>query len=175
MGQCQAAVAEVITLFRRLDVLFCCTSQGVFKRNPLSTLIGRQDNNVDGLATVGTVEEFGTSSRTIALARDQFETNYFGPVNIIKAALPSMRAKHSGHIILLSGISWSRSSCNTYHLAESCPQPAIWAPRVSACIAPLNGLSKGSVTYRNLQALLLEDGLILVRAWPTKSRLSTSR
>ncbi|KAL8919773.1 MAG: hypothetical protein Q9172_004827 [Xanthocarpia lactea] len=42
MGQCQAAVAEVVTLFRRLDVLFCCSSQGVFNQNPLSTLIGRQ-------------------------------------------------------------------------------------------------------------------------------------
>ncbi|KAL8808963.1 MAG: hypothetical protein Q9200_003852 [Gallowayella weberi] len=81
-GQCQAAVAEVISFFRRLDVLLCCSSQAI----------------------VGAVEELGASSRTSALVRDQFETNYFGHVNIIKAALPSMRAKHSGHIILLSGI-----------------------------------------------------------------------
>ncbi|KAL8881712.1 MAG: hypothetical protein Q9198_001137 [Flavoplaca austrocitrina] len=38
MGQCQAAVAEVITLFRRLDILFCCSSQGVFDRVALCVL-----------------------------------------------------------------------------------------------------------------------------------------
>ncbi|KAL8691177.1 MAG: hypothetical protein Q9224_004233 [Gallowayella concinna] len=81
-GQCQAAVAEVVTHFRKLDVLFCCASQAI----------------------IGTVEELGASSRTSALVRDQFETNYFGHVNIIKAALPSMRAQDCGHIILLSGI-----------------------------------------------------------------------
>ncbi|KAL8848324.1 MAG: hypothetical protein Q9221_006627 [Calogaya cf. arnoldii] len=82
MGQCQAAVAEVVLLFQRLDVLFCCSSQAV----------------------VGTVEELSSTSRSTALIRDQFETNYFGHINIIKAALPTMREKHSGHIILLSGI-----------------------------------------------------------------------
>ncbi|KAL8888246.1 MAG: hypothetical protein Q9205_002960 [Flavoplaca limonia] len=82
MGQCQAAVAEAITLFRRLDILFCCSSQAI----------------------VGAVEELSSTSRSTTLIRDQFETNYFGHVNIIKAALPSMRERHSGHIILLSGI-----------------------------------------------------------------------
>ncbi|KAL8656204.1 MAG: hypothetical protein Q9226_002746 [Calogaya cf. arnoldii] len=82
MGQCQAAVAEVVTLFQRLDVLFCCSSQAI----------------------VGTVEELPSTSRATALIRDQFETNYFGHINIIKAALPTMREKRSGHIILLSGI-----------------------------------------------------------------------
>ncbi|KAL8999167.1 MAG: hypothetical protein Q9169_001946 [Polycauliona sp. 2 TL-2023] len=53
---------------------------------------------------VGTVEELTSTSRSTSLIRDQFETNYFGPVNLIKAALPSMREKHSGHIILLTGI-----------------------------------------------------------------------
>ncbi|KAL8788973.1 MAG: hypothetical protein Q9213_001382 [Squamulea squamosa] len=82
MSQCRAAVAETVALFQRLDVLFCCSSQAI----------------------VGSVEELGSSSRTSGLIRDQFETNYFGQVNIIKAALPSMRESLTGHIILLSGI-----------------------------------------------------------------------
>ncbi|KAL8767777.1 MAG: hypothetical protein Q9194_005888 [Teloschistes cf. exilis] len=49
------------------------------------------------LAIIGTVEELGASLRTTALIRDQFETNYFGHVNMIKAALPSMRENRSGH------------------------------------------------------------------------------
>ncbi|KAL8967228.1 MAG: hypothetical protein Q9197_005546 [Variospora fuerteventurae] len=57
------------------------------------------------LAMVGTVEELGASPRTCALIRDQFETNYFGHINLIKAAIPSMRRRGRGHIILLTGIS----------------------------------------------------------------------
>ncbi|KAL8935478.1 MAG: hypothetical protein Q9216_005406 [Gyalolechia sp. 2 TL-2023] len=83
LGQCQAAVAEAVTSFHKLDILLCCSSEAI----------------------VGTVEELGASPRTSALIRDQFETNYFGHVNIIKAALPSMRDNHCGHIILLTGIS----------------------------------------------------------------------
>ncbi|KAL8708174.1 MAG: hypothetical protein Q9220_006935 [cf. Caloplaca sp. 1 TL-2023] len=55
-------------------------------------------------SVVGAVEELGASGRTSALVREQFETNYFGYVNIIKAALPLMRARNNGHIILITGI-----------------------------------------------------------------------
>lgn len=41
----------------------------------------------------------------MTLVREQFETNFFGPINIIKAALPVMRERKSGHIINLTGIS----------------------------------------------------------------------
>ncbi|KAL1999304.1 hypothetical protein VTN02DRAFT_4712 [Thermoascus thermophilus] len=82
MGQCQAVVAEAVATFGKMDILVCCTSQAV----------------------VGSVEELGASPRTMNLVRDQFETNFFGPVNIIKAALPHMRRQKSGHIMVLSGI-----------------------------------------------------------------------
>lgn len=83
MGECQAAVAEAVNLFGRLDIVLCCTSQAV----------------------VGSVEELAASSRTLSLVRDQFETNYLGPVNIIKSALPQMRSQRSGHFLVLTGIS----------------------------------------------------------------------
>lgn len=57
------------------------------------------------LALIGTVEELSASPQTLNLVRDQFEVNYFGPLNIIKAALPHMRRENSGHIMILSGIS----------------------------------------------------------------------
>ncbi|KAL1987164.1 hypothetical protein VTN96DRAFT_4770 [Rasamsonia emersonii] len=82
MGECQAAVAEAVETFGRIDILLCCTSQAI----------------------VGTVEELAASRTTLSLVRDQFETNYFGPVNIIKSALPHMRRQKSGHIMVLSGI-----------------------------------------------------------------------
>jgi NAD(P)-dependent dehydrogenase (short-subunit alcohol dehydrogenase family) len=55
-------------------------------------------------AVVGTVEELSTSPATLDLARRQFEVIFFGHVNFIKAILPLLRAKHNGHMILLSGI-----------------------------------------------------------------------
>jgi len=57
------------------------------------------------LALIGTVEELSASAQTLNLVRDQFEINYFGPLNIIKAALPHMRKESSGHVMILSGIS----------------------------------------------------------------------
>ncbi|KKY25605.1 putative short chain dehydrogenase reductase family protein [Phaeomoniella chlamydospora] len=82
MGQCQAAVAAAVTAFGRVDILLNCTSQ----------------------AMIGAVEEFGASHRTRMLVRDQFETNFFGPLNIVKAALPQMRTQKIGHMIILGGI-----------------------------------------------------------------------
>ena len=63
------------------------------------------------VAVVGTVEELGTSPATINLVRDQFETNFFSLVNFIKAVLPLLRSKHTGHIILLTGITGHIGSC----------------------------------------------------------------
>ncbi|KAL2426600.1 hypothetical protein ABEF95_010510 [Exophiala dermatitidis] len=80
--QCQAAVAEAVHTFKKIDILLCCTSEAV----------------------VGTVEELSTSQRTLTLVRDQFEKNFFGPLNIIKAVIPEMRSKMNGHIIVLTGI-----------------------------------------------------------------------
>ncbi|EAW08713.1 short chain dehydrogenase/reductase family protein [Aspergillus clavatus NRRL 1] len=82
IGQCQAVVAEAVATFGKVDILLCCTSQ----------------------ALIGTVEELSVSQQTLNLVREQFETNYFGPLNIIKATLPHLRRQKSGHIMILSGI-----------------------------------------------------------------------
>lgn len=82
MGQCGAALAEAVEVFGRIDILLCCTSEAV----------------------VGTVEELSTCSATQNLVRDQFEVIFFSQVNFIKATLPLLREKHTGHIIILTGI-----------------------------------------------------------------------
>ena len=56
------------------------------------------------------MEELSSSTQTLTLVRDQFETNFFGPVNIIKTILPRFRERRSGHIIILTGISECISS-----------------------------------------------------------------
>ena len=82
MGQCQSAIADTVGSFGRIDILFACTSECV----------------------VGTVEELDGSTRTRTLVRDQFETNFFGAVNVIKAILPTFRAKRNGHIVVMTAI-----------------------------------------------------------------------
>ncbi|UKZ72821.1 hypothetical protein TrVFT333_000458 [Trichoderma virens FT-333] len=80
MSGCGAAVAEAVDVFGRIDILLCCRSEAV----------------------VGTVEELSTNLATQSLARDQFETLFFSQVNFIKAALPQLRAQHTGHIMVLT-------------------------------------------------------------------------
>ena len=80
-AQCQTAIATAIHVFGKVDILFCCTSQ---------TLIG-------------SVEELGTDL-SHGLVREQFESNFFGPMNLIKAAISEMRKQSNGHIIVLTGI-----------------------------------------------------------------------
>ena len=82
IADCQASVASAVKIFGRIDVLFCCHSEALF----------------------GTVEELAQSSVTHSAVQSQFQTTFFGPVNIIKAALPVLRAQRNGHILLLTGI-----------------------------------------------------------------------
>lgn len=55
-------------------------------------------------AVVGTVEELATNPGTQNLVRDQFDSIFFSQVNFIKAALPLLRAQHTGHILILTSI-----------------------------------------------------------------------
>ncbi|KAJ5663532.1 Glucose/ribitol dehydrogenase [Penicillium longicatenatum] len=62
-----------------------------------------QEHNVDilvnnaGYAFIGGVEDTSESE-----VRDQMEVNFYGPLRAVRACLPVMRARGSGHIILIS-------------------------------------------------------------------------
>lgn len=75
--QCQIAVQTALDKFGRLDVLV---------------------NNA-GFGVYGSLEEVPMQS-----VREEFETNVFGVLNVLKAALPSMRAQRSGTILNVSSI-----------------------------------------------------------------------
>ncbi len=76
-AQAKAAVAESVQKFGRLDVVV---------------------NNA-GYSLLGNFEEMTTAD----LAQ-QFNTNFHGVVNVMRAALPIMRSQRSGHIINVSSV-----------------------------------------------------------------------
>jgi NAD(P)-dependent dehydrogenase (short-subunit alcohol dehydrogenase family) len=60
----------------------------------VDVLVGNAGYGIGGFVEDTSLEEF----------RQQFETNFFGGVRVVKAVLPGMRERRSGRIILMSSI-----------------------------------------------------------------------
>ena len=73
----QSAIAKVIATSGRLDILI---------------------NNA-GVGITGPLEEIPTEE-----IKNNFETNFFGPIEVMKSVLPQMRAQNSGLIINITSI-----------------------------------------------------------------------
>lgn len=71
-----------------------CITQVLDKTSKIDVLI----NNA-GAGITGPIEEIPESE-----LKRNFETNFFGPINVIKAVLPTMRAQKSGLIINITSI-----------------------------------------------------------------------
>jgi NAD(P)-dependent dehydrogenase (short-subunit alcohol dehydrogenase family) len=61
--------------------------------------------NNAGYANVGSIEHVSDAD-----FREQIETNFFGVVNVTRAALPVLRAQGDGHVIQISSIGGRRGS-----------------------------------------------------------------
>jgi NAD(P)-dependent dehydrogenase (short-subunit alcohol dehydrogenase family) len=70
--------------------------------------------NNAGFAVAGFAEDI-----KLGELRMQFETNFFGAVAMTKAALPTMRRQHSGHIIQVSSIAGLHGSVTVSSYAAS--------------------------------------------------------
>ncbi|KAF2121206.1 hypothetical protein BDV96DRAFT_483484 [Lophiotrema nucula] len=145
VGQCQAAIAEAVEAFGRIDVLLGSTSEAV----------------------IGAVEELAQSSRTISLIQDTFETNFFANVNIIKSVLSSMRQRNNGHIIMLTG---TTGHLGTPGLGLYCSSQ--WAlegycDSLAYEIAPFN--IKMSIVQANMEVNVLTNRITSVPPLPEYS------
>lgn len=146
VNQCQAAIAEAVEAYGRIDVLLGSTSEAV----------------------VGAVEELGQDNHTRSLVEDTFETNFFANVNVVKAVLPVMRARKNGHIIMLTGIS---GHLGTPGLGMYCAsQWAIegYCDSLAYEIAPFN--VKMSIVQANLEVNVLTNRLTSVPPLPEYSQ-----
>ncbi|KAJ5056187.1 hypothetical protein J3E72DRAFT_388652 [Bipolaris maydis] len=142
VGQCQAAVAEAVEAFGRIDVLLCAASEAV----------------------IGTVEELSQSTRTISLVDEIFEINFFANVNIIKAVLPIMRERKNGHLIVITGIT---GHLGTPGLGMYCSsQWAIegYCDSLAYEIAPFN--VKMSLVQANMEVNVLTNRITSVPPMP---------
>jgi NAD(P)-dependent dehydrogenase (short-subunit alcohol dehydrogenase family) len=81
-GQVQQAVAAALAKFQRLDVVV---------------------NNA-GYGSLGPIEEIPAEE-----VRRQFDVNVFGPLHVVRAVLPALRAQKSGHILNITSIGGLRA------------------------------------------------------------------
>ncbi len=79
---------------RNSDSIEACVSEIIEKSGRIDVVI----NNA-GVGITGPLEEIPTQE-----IKNNFETNFFGPIEVIKAVLPQMRAQQSGLIINITSI-----------------------------------------------------------------------
>lgn len=83
MAEIEEGVRRVIAEYSRIDVLVNNAGYGLF----------------------GAIEEVSGSE-----ARDQMDTNFFGPLALTQAVLPHMRKQRSGHIVQISSVAGFRAT-----------------------------------------------------------------
>jgi NAD(P)-dependent dehydrogenase (short-subunit alcohol dehydrogenase family) len=111
--------------------------------------------NNAGFAVAGFIEDIKLEE-----IRLQFETNFFGAVAITKAVLPTMRAQHSGHIIMISSVGGLHGS-----------------PIISTYSASKHALEGWTETLRlevrnlGINVVLIEPGAFATDIWTRNAKI----
>ena len=74
---CHSSLSQTVAAFGRVDVMLVCSTK----------------------TYVGCIEEIPLQS-VVA----QFEAATFGPINVVRAALPVLRRQRSGHVLVVTGV-----------------------------------------------------------------------
>ncbi len=109
-SQVQAAVEETIKQYGQIDVLV---------------------NNA-GHGMIGAIEEASDAE-----VRALFDVNVFGVLNVLRAALPSMRARHTGTVINMSSQGGMRSFPGSGHYCGSKHALEAFSESLSVELAPV--------------------------------------
>jgi len=117
--QIKAAIAEAEERFGRVDVLVNNAGYGYF-----AAIEEGEDADV----------------------RAMFETDVFGPVNLIKAVLPGMRARRQGHVVNISSVGGyvTFPAVGYYHMAKFALEVSWCMDQVCGCTDP--GPTRGQAT-----------------------------
>lgn len=92
---CKDSKLQLIALdVTKAETISSCISEVINKEGKIDVLI----NNA-GVGITGPIEEIPEEE-----IKNNFETNFFGPVNVIKAVLPQMRKQKDGLIINVTSI-----------------------------------------------------------------------
>ncbi|XP_043550881.1 retinol dehydrogenase 8-like [Chiloscyllium plagiosum] len=98
--QLEAAAGDTLNKTLHIRQLDVCSDESVTK-----CLNSIQDKRVDilvnnaGIGKIGPIE-----SLSIQEMKSIFDTNFFGAVRMIKAVLPDMKRRRSGHIVMMSSV-----------------------------------------------------------------------
>ena len=105
--------------------------------------------NNAGFAVAGFAEDIKLEE-----LRRQFETNFFGAVATTKAALPTMRRQHSGHIIMVSSIGGLLGSVSVSSYSASKHALEGWSESLRL-----------EVNALGIKVVLVEPGAYLTDIW----------
>ena len=94
-NKCKDSKFPIVTLDVTIkETISTCISEVIENEGKIDVLI----NNA-GVGITGPIEEIPEEE-----IKNNFETNFFGPINVIKATLPEMRKQNSGLIINITSI-----------------------------------------------------------------------
>ncbi|KAK9493577.1 hypothetical protein V1508DRAFT_415170 [Lipomyces doorenjongii] len=128
---CQSSLARILMRWKRLDIVVNCSLKSI----------------------VGTIEEVSEWH-----IREQYESSFYGPVNVITSVLPLLRKQKSGHILCVTGISGHMGTPSLGLLTSAAHALEGYAEALAFEVAPYN--VKVTVVQPSLEAAVFANPII---------------
>ncbi|KAK9239029.1 hypothetical protein V1525DRAFT_373731 [Lipomyces kononenkoae] len=128
---CESAVALLLMRWKRLDIVVSCSLKSF----------------------VGAIEEVSEWH-----IREQYESSFYGPVNVITTVLPALRRQKSGHILCVTGITGHLGTPSLGLLTSASHALEGYTEALAFEIAPYN--VKVTVVQPSLEAVVLPNAIV---------------